>query len=343
MRRNFILLCTVSICFIFVFSTPVYESPLKGEGIWEPSAVFRISIAALELAGYIEVGNDIYEAEQSFFSKTTKCLPLENRVEEGLSIRSLTLAISAIEQYNRSSFFREIEFMIARLMLLMTGEIPNFSYGIAQIQANVAKSILEKRSNARGIEEGVLIDILQDDCESLLLAADHITSILSESKNVSLHEQIRLVSINYNGVIEPMSSVSFRKALVAAYNILGPDYLWNYMEYDLSDREPLVIYGDPDELPSEDSLFLSYASLSEGISMTSQRNIVYIVSLTNIPEAANWGKAKELGKIIREKLLKNGVKQEIRMAVKVISSFEDKSRLVEIYVGNNPGMVYFFE
>ncbi len=344
MRHQLLTLITITMCLYAIVETPVYTDP--DTEIELPNADHRTAIAILESAEYVRFGEDPHIRQQTISDKIAQCLPQEKQAGDGLSLRSLTLAISAIEQYNRTAFVRDVEFLIARAWLAITGSIPNYSYGISQIQAKVARKVLTTKEYSEIITDQDLLDLLQDDCLNLFIAANYINSIISNKRDASLLDQVRSISVNYNGDIEPISSVNYRKVLAATYNILGPDSIHNDSEYDFSERMPAWIGSNPTGMIDIrfDADIIPY--ISEGISITSPRNIVYLVAHTDSITPKDIDTVKSQSVLLKNMLVENGVRNEIRLAYRVVESPLDKNKLFAIYINTNPNKpspVHFFK
>jgi hypothetical protein len=174
---------------------------------------------------------------------------------------TLTKAIIAAEKYNRNSLRRNLESQIARFLIPFMGKLPDFSYGLAQIKAETARSLMQL-DNIQ-MEGSELLDFIADDCQNIRLASEYTFSLLEEVKNdsqeqtlsseerrqeefISTEEVIQRVASKYNGSSrESISGLRYIDAVNGAYNILAQEvsgtYIPSWREEFFEQFQPLYI------------------------------------------------------------------------------------------------------
>jgi hypothetical protein len=316
-----------------------------------PDANFQVAAAALLQAGYLKV--NVYEEqrisdssyefgynfdfEEAEFTESN-CLPPDDS-EPGLSIRDVSLVISAIEQYNRGSKFRWAEFRVAELLLVL-GVKPRLSLGIGQLKYEIAEEILLRRDPS--ITQKEVINRLEDTCESLVLIAEHVAQILQPVRDIGLRDQLTILSREYNGEREPITAINFRKALAAGYNIMGADYIWNTYEIDVSDSEPVVLYGDYDLPDGEGFDLIEFSDIAEGLAQFSARIQILLVAQVESNNFKQKGAALRKLRFIHDRLRILGVSNPMIKAYRYVEG-PGRTGTVEIHLGSNAGLVEFVE
>lgn len=338
-------------CSLLIMVAPNYRGEKGIDDQKFPDPSYRVITAALTDAGFTEMKIEMYgdallqgrswvQFEPSYFAKNTNCMPIEEAATAGLSGRSLALTVSAIEQYNRASWFRDLEFLYARAYYSLIGSAPNLSLGIGQLNFSIAHEILVKENPSADI--GETLNALSDDCESLAITYVHIQDILKQYSDFSLRDQLTALSRNYNGSAEPISTINFRKALLIGYNVLGPDFIWTNEEVDFSEDQPHLIFGDYD-VPLEDiSEYISFGVIAEQIIKRSSRLGLVIVAHVEPEDFQEKSRALEAMAFIESKLRLLGVENDITLAFaeKDTQAWSDE---IEIYLGTNPGVVEFVD
>lgn len=98
-----------------------------------------------------------------------KCL----REDQHTVLRRVSvLSLLAIENYARPSLWRKVEFQYAKLVLFISGELPDISLGIAQIKP---------RHLVGNVEPWQKLALLADDCYSARLSAELFMRLEAES------------------------------------------------------------------------------------------------------------------------------------------------------------------
>ncbi len=86
------------------------------------------------------------------------------------------LAVALTETYGRPAWRQQIEFQVARLELGLSGQLPDFSLGIAQVKPSTARLVLG-RSRLSNRE---LLDVLANPCLNLRLAGRYLDYLARE-------------------------------------------------------------------------------------------------------------------------------------------------------------------
>jgi len=123
------------------------------------------------------VDRNLYLAikSEADFPKYEQCLSDKRLVDSQLF--AIAIAITAVENYARPPIKRALEIFTARLLLNLSGSLPNYSLGLGQVKVLTASRILGISPNNKE-----LLNILVDDCQNLNLVFEYLTEIDSNLK-----------------------------------------------------------------------------------------------------------------------------------------------------------------
>lgn len=212
----------------------------------------RLGYATLLGAGYVEVtmGEKQHLAGFSPDISLRESAPDLGAIWTGLSSEAkgtvavpvLAAAIVATERYGRSAIDRTIESVAARVALVLTGRLPDFSLGVAQIRPSTIRSLVEPHMGPMSDE--ALYDLLMDDYYNVLFAAKHIGALTREHAHSSLKATIVAVARDYNGARSfTNDGLRYANAVQGAYDLLL--FPWKNSDFgeseDPSEADPATV------------------------------------------------------------------------------------------------------
>jgi hypothetical protein len=150
-----------------------------------------------------------------------KCIP-HLRVDARVSFERLVVAILAAESFNRGEVYRSLEFAFARTWRLFSGEVPDLTFGIAQVRFSKAKEILQSLIS-RSLPDREVLSILEEPCDNVAIASRYIQEILSQvPASASPKDTVLTVANKYVGAGPDSKAAYFYLAAVTgAYELLG--------------------------------------------------------------------------------------------------------------------------
>jgi hypothetical protein len=116
----------------------------------------------------------------------TGCAWVDSPESDQEPMANSAIAVVAIEKFNRSSMQRRLEWWYSRLVLKLTGHLPDFSVGPAQIRPSTVRRMGKTPTASQGLRElaGVsdeqLLDHLMDECQAMGTAAALLQSWYGE-------------------------------------------------------------------------------------------------------------------------------------------------------------------
>jgi hypothetical protein len=151
------------------------------------------------------------------------CVSSDEYVHE-VQVQRLTLAIAAVEMYNRRSARRSIEEHVAGASLRLTGRLPSMSLGVAQIRPEAARAVLE--ADLRGVvpPDGELLALLRDRCHNLRIAGRIIRGLVEDAAGETPQQIVVDVARHYSGssTVDGRNSWYF-EAVRGAYDLASVD------------------------------------------------------------------------------------------------------------------------
>jgi hypothetical protein len=198
----------------------------------------RLGFAVLLHAGYVRVlspapdaGGDNEEAplsdrlirnELSELVSLSHSEAIADNETNGIKLDELTISIVAAEKYNRSFFERKLEIGVAKAILRLTGALPDFSIGPAQIRPSRARRLIHSELGAFNLSDQELFELLRDDEFNIWLAGLYIAGICEVNKGAgSVDAIIAKVVASYNGATTPtINGLRYVDAVTGAYHLL---------------------------------------------------------------------------------------------------------------------------
>jgi hypothetical protein len=143
---------------------------------------------------------------------------LQNEHEE--DIMTLTVSLVAVENYVRPSWLRNIEFLIAEISYYISGTVPDFSLGIAQIKLSTVRKINSGpfQDVKQTWNDYQLLKYLKDDCQNIKAAFEYIEYLTKEISNAWSHEDEMGVTPDLNEVYVTERKWQQKRAVIATYN-----------------------------------------------------------------------------------------------------------------------------
>ena len=239
------LACFIGCLFVTValFDTYNTERPYTRESaekvVPDPLDLSQRSGCAILLqAGYAKAVSEFTESDPGAADKHSAdialkdlehpdfdCLGYQDEtspVWKEVDLRALCKAIFAAEKYNRSPFQRGLKQFVASIILKLTGKLPEYSFGLAQLRPSTARTLLQEELGGKNLSEKDLFEILTNDCLCVHLAAKHIEALSRRfaSQNAK-GDLIAKVAMAYNGSKEgSIQGLRYVDAVTGAYDLL---------------------------------------------------------------------------------------------------------------------------
>ncbi|MFG6417001.1 hypothetical protein ACG02S_24195 [Roseateles sp. DC23W] len=119
-----------------------------------------------------------------------QCASSSDQGPESTSLAPLTMAVVAVEKFNRGGAQRRLEWWLATAGLAMSGRLPDLSLGPAQIRPSTLARLANDPKAPAGIraskqlKPAELRDQLMDECSSLGIAAEILQQLRDEQGNL---------------------------------------------------------------------------------------------------------------------------------------------------------------
>ena len=117
----------------------------------------------------------------------------------GVHLQHLTLAIVAVERYNRGPSRRAFEERLAHAWYRLTGRLPAMSLGIAQIQPDAARPVVTEQLRGMVPPEGELLALLRDRCHNVRIARQLVRSLVDSAASNEPMDIVYEVAERYGG------------------------------------------------------------------------------------------------------------------------------------------------
>gem|GEM_PF-5960284 len=191
----------------------------------------------------------------------------------GIDIHNLTIAILAAEKYNRSAFERRIEFGLADILLRLTGRLPNFSYGLAQLRPEIARQVL-RNELGDALSDRDLLALLDNPCQNARLASQYLEILVKQAGAAkTLEALIAQVARTYNGAVTPtIQGLRYADAVFGAYGLIPSDYVGDPAPSVAADVDIHCLTYEPGAVAFSDATMLKSAMLGSGDAAESEQD-----------------------------------------------------------------------